>query len=212
MFYYPDRLAREGLPALFKFWRSMSSFGGFIGGISGVGVARLMIGHSVQKHLDCNYQGFIVGWVFGRLGCTLMFDHPGVASTCALAFDHPLGPRHNLGFYELLYTMAVLVPASWFVYARGDRKRMELLGRMPSATDAELAALPRIAQPGAHCAIAAMLYAPVRFVLDVLRADEAEGGDRRLLWHLPWAQFCCVALLGVGIWLWLHPPPARDMR
>jgi phosphatidylglycerol:prolipoprotein diacylglycerol transferase len=120
-------------------------------------------------------QALVIGWVFGRLGCTLVHDHLGRPSEFLLAVRFPDGPRHDLGLYEFLYTVLVLVPA------------VVVLNRRPRP-------------PGTSVAVLALLYAPARFLLDFLRQTDLPGADASHL-GLTVAQYGCIALAGVGIGL-----------
>jgi phosphatidylglycerol:prolipoprotein diacylglycerol transferase len=168
-------LGRGDLSAgvLLQFWNGMSSFGGIAGALLGLWLrfrrepARLL---AVAELLA---PAFVLGWVFGRLGCTLVHDHLGRLSGFPLAIQFPGGARHDLGFYELLYTLLVLLPA------------VILLVRKPRP-------------PGMIIAWLALLYAPARFLGDFLRNTDLPGADLRHA-GLTLAQYCCVALAGVGI-------------
>jgi phosphatidylglycerol:prolipoprotein diacylglycerol transferase len=160
---------------LLGFWNGMSSFGGFAGALLGLG---LYYGRSRRGCLpaaDVLAQGLVIGWVFGRLGCTLVHDHIGRPSEFLLAVRFPDGPRHDVGLYELLYTVVVLVPA------------VVVLSRRPRP-------------PGTSVAVLALLYAPVRFFLDFLRQTDLPGADAHFL-GLTVAQYGCIVLAGVGIGL-----------
>jgi phosphatidylglycerol---prolipoprotein diacylglyceryl transferase len=160
---------------LLEFWNGMSSFGGFAGALLGLGI---YYGRSRRPWLptaDVLAQGLVIGWVFGRLGCTVVHDHIGRPSEFLLAVRFPVGPRHDVGLYELLYTVAVLVPA------------VVVLNRRPRP-------------PGTSVAVLALLYAPVRFLLDFLRQTDLPGADTRYL-GLTMAQYACLVLAGIGIGL-----------
>ena len=169
IFYTPQRLSEEGPWVIFKFWDGMSSFGGFLGAFVGFQIFRLRLGKPVWVHADILVQALVIGWIFGRLGCTLVMDHPGALSDFVLAFDRPGGARHNLGFYELLYTLGVLTPAVW------------LLNRRPRP-------------PGQSALVISLLYAVVRFFLDFFRAEDGANVDPRYF-GLTFAQYCCLALV-----------------
>ena len=113
VFYHPDQIMRQGPVYLLKFWKGLSSFGGFFGGLFGFMffVYRRKI-RSPLLFAECILQGLVLGWIFGRLGCTIIFDHPGQLSDFFLAFQQPGGARHNLGFYEFLLTLLVLFPVT----------------------------------------------------------------------------------------------------
>ncbi len=157
-----------------EFWNGMSSFGGFFGAALGLG---FYFGVVRRRHwirlADLYAEGLVMGWVFGRLGCTLVHDHVGSRSDFPLAIAFPGGPRHDLGFYELLYTVLVLVPVVLW------------LGRRERA-------------PGTVLCVLALLYAPARFLGDFLRNTDLPGHDARFF-GLTVAQYACIALLGVGL-------------
>jgi phosphatidylglycerol:prolipoprotein diacylglycerol transferase len=90
--------------------------------------------------------GLAVGWFFGRLGCSIVHDHPGLPSDFILAVQYPTGPRHDLGFYEWLFTIGLIV-LLLMLRRRG---------------------LPAGMLTGVVC----VLYAPVRFMLDFLRVGD----------------------------------------
>lgn len=196
--YHPEQAWANPL-VLLKFWASMSSFGGMLGGLFGM----LVFFRTRGKHLsmrecfayvDTIAYGFPFAWVFGRLACTLTVDHPGAVTTFPLgtslatpearavvrhayaeAGERALLPDdatlahlgfHNLGFYELLYTLSVIVPA------------MLVLGRKPRT-------------PGFFLATFLLVYSPIRFVADFLRV-----ADRTYL-GLTFAQYAA-ALLTLG--------------
>lgn len=175
LFYSPERIQAEGFLVLLKFWDEISSFGGFIGAIIGLMIFKLRLKKSVLPHVDIMVQGLVIGWIFGRLGCTLAFDHPGVPSDFFLAFHHPTGSRHNLGFYEFLYTLFVLFPAALWTIRFANR-------------------------PGLSSGVILLLYCPVRFALDFLRAYEGTKSDIRYL-GLTFAQYACIAFFFLGLWL-----------
>ncbi len=186
VFYHPDQIMRQGPVYLLKFWKGLSSFGGFFGGLFGFMffVYRRKI-RSPLLFAECILQGLVLGWIFGRLGCTIIFDHPGQLSDFFLAFQQPGGARHNLGFYEFLLTLLVLFPVTLVLH------RLQ-------------------ARPGSYTAAVLILYTPVRFFLDFLRLDAAQNGDIRYGALTP-GQYGSMILfvLGVAIAyrLMTSPPP-----
>jgi phosphatidylglycerol:prolipoprotein diacylglycerol transferase len=159
--------------SLLQFWNGMSSFGGFAGALLGLWLGFRREPRVLLTLAEVLAPALVVGWVFGRLGCTLVHDHVGRLSGFPLAVQFPGGPRHDLGLYELLYTLLVLLPA------------VIILVRRPRP-------------PGAVIAWLALLYAPARFLGDFLRNTDLPGADPRYA-GLTLAQYCCLALLGVGI-------------
>jgi phosphatidylglycerol:prolipoprotein diacylglycerol transferase len=148
--YFPrDVLARPW--SLLMIWESISSFGGFLG-------STLVAFWFMRKqrdpvlgwrYLDLIAWAFPVGWLFGRTGCTLAYDHPGYKTSFFLAQTYSdRVVRHNLGLYEALCTIGFVALFQW-------------LGR----------GRPR--PPGFFVGLLALVYAPVRFLLDTLRWDDA---------------------------------------
>jgi phosphatidylglycerol---prolipoprotein diacylglyceryl transferase len=147
--YYPRDVLANPLSLLY-IWQSISSFGGFIGAVL---VAFLFMrshrGNLGWRYLDLIAYAFPLAWMFGRMGCTVAFDHPGLETHFFLGerySDHVV--RHNLGLDEALYT-AVLV---LLFHQLGKGK-------------------PRA--PGFFVGLLPLVYAPVRFLLDFLRIDDA---------------------------------------
>ncbi len=179
----PDAFA-HGLRSLVEFWSGMSAFGGFFGALVG-----LVIHFRRRRHVDWRLeadvlvQALVVGWIFGRLGCTLVHDHVGRLSHFPLAVQFPDGARHDLGLYELLYTVLVLVPA------------ILVLNRRPRP-------------PGTTIWVIALLYAPARFLGDFLRHTDLPTPDARYLGLTP-AQYACVVLAGIGLTLAQRRAEAR---
>jgi phosphatidylglycerol---prolipoprotein diacylglyceryl transferase len=174
VFYHPELISREGPVYLLKIWKGLSSFGGFFGGLLGYifYVYRKKVS-SPLIYAECILQGLVLGWVFGRLGCTVVFDHPGELSNFFLAFQTPEGARHNLGFYEFLFTALILLPT------------ILILHRLK-------------AKPGSYSAAVLILYTPVRFFLDFLRLNASQNGDVRYLGLTP-GQYGSMILFVLGV-------------
>ena len=182
IFYFPERIKENPL-VLINIWSGLSSFGGFTG-------AALTYLYLTKKekiprlpYADVVALGLAVGWIFGRMGCTTAHDHPGRHTTFFLAVRYPEGPRHDLGFYELLFTLVMTAILFW--YARRPRPAGRIIG------------------------LFATMYAPVRFGLDFLRATDVARPDERYAGLTP-AQWACMAALGVGIWLLRRPSPVLE--
>jgi phosphatidylglycerol:prolipoprotein diacylglycerol transferase len=120
------------------------------------------------RYLDLIAYAFPFAWVFGRAGCTVAFDHPGYATTFFLAERYTDGVvRHNLGLDEALLTIPLVI-LFW------------LLGRGKAHL------------PGFFVGLIAVVYAPIRFLLDTLRWDDA-----RYFGFTP-GQYSSIALLVLG--------------
>ena len=124
IFYEPQLLAEDPME-LFRVWGSISSYGGLFGGILAYfiwcyrnqDVERLKWG-------DVAITGIMLPWLFGRIGCASVHDHPGaLAPDWFLAIDFPArinmaaGPRHDLGLYEAMWWVVIFAVMVWL-----DRK------------------------------------------------------------------------------------------
>lgn len=125
---------------------TLSSYGGLFGGALCAVVYFRRKGLDVWRYTDCLVLGLTVGWFFGRLGCTIVHDHPGIRSDFILAVQYPSGARHDLGLYEWLFTIGLIL----------------LL----------LVVRTRKPAPGTILGLICVLYAPVRFGLDFLRIND----------------------------------------
>lgn len=160
---------------LFKKYLGLSSYGGFIGGIAAAVWFRQRKKMSILVLGDIWCFAFPFAWLFGRTGCFVVHDHMGKVSDFFLAVDdynRRGAPRHDLGLYEALWSAAVIALFLWL-----GRKRR-----------------PR----GFYMALLTLLYAPVRFGLDFLRAAPEFGGDTRY-WGLTPAQYASVLFTLVGL-------------
>lgn len=165
IFYTPERLREDPLQ-LFAIWGSMSSFGGIFGGMLGgllVAWRRGLSRAQMLQFVDVVAFVFPFAWIFGRAGCAFAHDHLGIRSDHFLAVAFPDGPRFDLGLLELLYTFAICG-----VFLLLDRRAR------PS---------------GFYLGAFFLLYAPVRFGLDVLRTEDAR--------YLGWTPGQYASLLGM---------------
>ena len=155
-------------------WLGLSSYGGFAGGIGGALVWRRLRKAPLLFVGDGAAFAIPFGWLFGRMGCTLVHDHPGIESTFALAIDNyrwgspPYVARHDLGLYEALFALTICLLFLW-------------LSRKPRPV-------------GFYVAIVALPYSPARFMLDFLRVPPEQGGDARYFGLTP-AQYGAVAMM-----------------
>jgi phosphatidylglycerol---prolipoprotein diacylglyceryl transferase len=161
---------------------SISSFGGFGGAVVGMFLWKWRRGLPLWPFADAAAFGLVPAWTFGRLGCFLAHDHPGRHSTFFLAVRYPGGSRFDLGLYEAMW--AFLLGLVFLALARRPRRI------------------------GTYLAVACLAYAPVRFLLDFLRATDVKGADPRFLGLTP-GQYASIAVLALGVlvaWLtWGRP-------
>jgi phosphatidylglycerol:prolipoprotein diacylglycerol transferase len=206
-FYHPDVLIHRPL-SLFQITNGQSSCGGFVGAA---------VGGVLWKYIDVKREGirvsfarrprplallpvaeilmatFPVTWVFARLGCALVHDHPGrlapIDSWFALAW--PIGPEdgviHNLGPLHYVFGST----------SRYDLGLLECLLTIPLALGLAMT-WRRQSTLGFYTAVVCLTYAPVRFALDFLRVTGVPEADPRYA-SLTFAQWFCIVMFGVGV-------------
>ncbi len=178
--YHPERLTEDGIWAILRVWEGFSSTGGFIGGTAGLFIFYKYIRpNDVGRFADLIAYGFPIGWFFGRMGCSVVHDHIGSETTFFGAMLFPdghyaAGLRHELGFYELLWTIPVIALFWW-------------LGKKDQP-------------PGTFMGLFFVLYAPVRFGLDALRNQDLAYADARYYGFTP-AQYGVIVMFLFGAWL-----------
>ncbi|EYF02060.1 prolipoprotein diacylglyceryl transferase [Chondromyces apiculatus] len=180
IFYHPDRVLRDPL-YLIMLWDGLSSFGGFIGALSGAIAWRISRAEGILPFCEVVNSAFPLAWVFGRAGCASVHDHPGKLSDAWFAVRWPHGSgyvgRFDLGLIEMVLT----IPLAIAFLILWHRKPVRPLGF--------------------YTGIMCVAYAPVRFFLDFLRESESTiaGGDPRYGGLTP-AQWACFGLLGLGVY------------
>lgn len=210
LFYHWSEVVREPW-SIVMLWTGLSSFGGFIGAAVGIVLwkyleidgGRLRVRPQPAPLLpfaDLVLSVLPLGWMFGRMGCSSVHDHPGAFATSdsALAVAFPAHPMANplpasdgtvthIGFIEL-------------IHGHVPRYDMGLLELMFTVILTACFALTWLRRPplGSYVIATALSYAPVRFVMDYFRQPESDGGDTRYLGMTP-AQYCCIALFLFGV-------------
>jgi phosphatidylglycerol:prolipoprotein diacylglycerol transferase len=211
IFYHPQEIVEHPWSLLYL-WAGLSSFGGFIGALIGAALwkfydsktwldfgrgftlARLVRRPKplpILPFIDTVLAVFPCAWVFGRLGCTVVHDHPGLQTSpnMPLAVAYGPGPVHTYGLFELRFGN---IP-------RYDLGLIEMLFSLVIAGAFALTWKKRL-PVGAYAAALPLIYAPVRFALDYLRLQDAEGGDLRYAGLTP-AQWACLAMFVAGLTL-----------
>ena len=189
IFYFPERVLEEPL-YLLMIWDGISSFGGFLGGAAGVIYYLKKNNIPVWPYGDTVAYGLTFAFVFGRLGCTLAYDHPGIATDFFLGMEFPRtlevngtveAPtvRHNLGFYECawIFCMSVVL----YFTAQGTRFA------------------------GWVASVVILMYTPARFCFDFLRVVDAT-----YLGLTP-GQYAAIGLFLSGIWLYRKQAAIGEM-
>jgi len=179
---------------LFKVWDGLSSFGGFIvtaflcwlffrkenNRVKRSNPTRQKEGKELlfpvraTHYGDCVIYGFPMAFGFGRIGCFMAHDHPGLQSdfflavngVCREAWGNESIACHDLGLYEAMWACSMI-----FVVMFLDKKARF---------------------PGFYLAFIPMVYAPFRIFFDSLRT-----ADVRYLGLTP-AQYGALILFTVG--------------
>lgn len=171
-------------PRVLQFWEALrpggtglSSVGGLIGGATGFALVLRLRRALSWRYADVIMQGLVIAWVVVRLGCTIVGDHPGARTEFFLAVQYADGLRHNMGLYEFLFMLLIVLPGNL---------RLNRI-RPPAGTFI-----------GFNC----LIYGLGRFALDFLRATDLPAADPHYL-GLTLAQYFSIAVAAFGAWV-LH--------
>lgn len=182
LFYEPTRLKEDPLLML-KVWQGISSYGGILGGLLGFYFyTRKMPGLIRRRWVDMCVYALVPGYMFGRMGCAVVHDHLGAVTDFPLAVNVPpdvahsfglaVGPRHDLGLYEVpvLFTIWIF---------------LLLLGRIKRRPD------------GLMTAFVCLTYPIPRFFFEFLRRESTDP----TYFGLTPAQFFSMAMFAAGLFL-----------
>ncbi len=181
LFYQWNDFQKDPLLILW-IWKSISSYGGFLGGAIGwlIYVWRKRL--DIRLYADITVIGLLVAFSIGRIGCTVVSDHVGAAVDpsqwyAALAMEYPRDfaalDQHypqftgahiaawNLGLLEFLYLVPVNLFIIWYAFRPAKPNGVDEKTGKEAFLDRHNA--------GLVTAFAGLLYAPVRFLLDFLR-------------------------------------------
>jgi len=190
LFYFPHKVMADPW-LLLRVWEDVSSFGGMLGGLSGV-VLFLYVGagHAAfprrWDYLGVVARVFPASLAIGRLGCAFAHDHPGTTTFFPLAIS--LRSDAAIRFIRGVYADAGLVAdagASGQAAPTGfhDLGWYEFLF-LALVIVPLFQLLQRRYRPGrSHLIAFPVLYLPVRFGLDLLRiADVRYAGLTPAQW------------------------------
>jgi phosphatidylglycerol---prolipoprotein diacylglyceryl transferase len=193
IFYFPHQIAEDPI-VLLQVWNGLSSVGGFFGAYIGMMVyLRVIHKQPVIVFADATIYGLLIGWCFGRAGCSVVHDHPGIIvepGTFLAVGPWPDGQwRYDLGLLEFMFAVTITTIIYLFVNVH-ERK------------------------PGWLVGFVVVLYAPFRFAMDFLRAHEPARGiistpDARYA-GLTTAQWFTILFLFAGIYMLMRKPKESD--
>ncbi|MEZ4846495.1 MAG: prolipoprotein diacylglyceryl transferase [Bdellovibrionota bacterium] len=169
--YDPHTFFKNPMVFFTQFRSGLSSMGGFLTAAAAIVIYLRMKKLPFMEYGEAILFGLLPGWIFGRLGCTTAHDHPGKRTDFWLGVKYPDGIRHDLGFYEFLFTIVMTV----IVYG--------------------LAAQKKDRPVGFYLAISLLMYSVVRFFMDYLRVADAKYAG------LTPAQYACIGVGIYSIYL-----------
>jgi len=149
-----------------------ASLGALGGGAIAVIVLALRWRLSPARLLDAGAVAFACGWPLVRLGCALVHDHIGRASTGPLAVAFPGGGRYDVGLLEWLASVPLMIGLLW------------LSRRSPPA--------------GVTAAALGLAFVVIRLPIEWLRVDDLAGlAGRASVLNLA----ALGIIVGVSLWL-----------
>lgn len=101
---------------LLRVWVGLASLGGILGGIvAGLVALRLqkIPAPEVTSYFDALAFVFPQAWIFGRMHCAWVHDHPGIATASWLGVQYPGKARYDLGILEVLFLFVMI---GWFYW------------------------------------------------------------------------------------------------
>lgn len=240
LFYHP-RVILDDPIEIILLYKSLSSFGGFIGAFTGIvlwkyfwfdskfpghpwlswigRIRRRTKAQPILPFADLILSVFPVAWVFGRMGCSSVHDHPGALASpgAFLAVEFPRGfpPDASPEYVAKNFAGARTHFGPFIEFLHGDLPRYDLglLEMLFTLCLAVLLALTwkKKVRVGTYVVATAVTYGPVRFMMDYLRITDGVNADPRYGGLTP-AQWCCLALtmFGIGMFVVMRRHAARN--
>jgi phosphatidylglycerol:prolipoprotein diacylglycerol transferase len=219
IFYHPAEIVKRPW-SLLLLYEGLSSFGGLTGALVGIVLWKYWelkpVGHlgpfaiswfkrraqpqPILAFADLILSVYPVAWIFGRSGCSVVHDHPGMRAglDAALAVQYPT-PSPSAGFELSKLTHETYGPISLIhgSYPRYDLGTLELLFTIVLAGLLAITWTRRL-PTGTYVVVTSLAYAPVRFAMDFLRVRDVDGADPRYAGLTP-AQWECLVLFVFGL-------------
>jgi len=164
------------LGEIWRLWEGgLGVTGGFIGAIIAGAIVLRVRGLSFWEYGDVGFFVLPAGLMIGRIGCAMLFDHPGKGTTFFLGQEFTDGIiRHNHGLYLALFGALLMVIFTALRSINPNRFR------------------------GFYIGLFMILYGIGRFGLDFYRAWDAPYADPRFF-GLTLAQYVMIGFFIVGI-------------
>lgn len=201
LFYFPGQVLEDPW-VLLKITNGLSSVGGFFGAFIGMNWYLWRMKQPVLVFADMNIMGLLIGETFGRLGCSIVHDHPGAEVPPDTFFAMPWGQvcedgwvrsecainevwRYDLGLIEFVFLIGLCL----FIY---------------------LVYPWRTSKPGKLTGLVAVAYGVARFSFDYFRRTDGSHADLRYMGLTP-AQYFSAAFVLAGIYLlFIRKPKESD--
>jgi phosphatidylglycerol:prolipoprotein diacylglycerol transferase len=200
LFYFPEQVLEDPW-VLLKITNGLSSVGGFFGAFVGMNWYLWRMKQPVLVFADMNIMGLLIGETFGRLGCSIVHDHPGAEVAPGTFGAMPWGCvcddkwvrseccvnevwRYDLGLIEFVFLIGLCL----FIYLVYDWRN---------------------SKPGKLTGLVAVAYGIARFTFDFFRATDLRSADMRYLGLTP-AQYFSAAFVVVGLWLLFGRKPKES--
>lgn len=214
IFYHPAELVKRPW-SLFLLYEGLSSFGGFTGALIGIVLWKYFeavpwrripfVGFTIPKFrkremalpilpfADLILSVFPVAWVFGRSGCSVVHDHPGMRAEPGTLLAVAFPDRSTIIALQKVQSIEL-------VYGNYPQFDLGLLEMMFTVVLATMVALTwgKKLPTGTYVAVTALAYAPVRFAMDFIRVRDIDQADPRYGAFTP-AQWMCIALFVFGL-------------
>jgi phosphatidylglycerol:prolipoprotein diacylglycerol transferase len=203
--------------SLFLLYEGLSSFGGFTGAVIGGTLWKYfearpwfhipIVGITIPKFRrrpatlpllafsDLMLSVFPVAWVFGRSGCSVVHDHPGMFAPPETLLAVAYGPVSHV--HKILSFGDGNLELRWGTKPQFDLGLLEMMFTLILASMIALTWRRKLTT-GTYSAVTALAYAPVRFAMDYLRVRDVDQADPRYGGLTP-AQWLCVVLFVFGL-------------
>ncbi len=191
----------------------LSSLGGFA--LAGMILFLVLrsLGAGGWRYHDVLAIAFIPTWIFSRLGCFLIHDHPGRLSNFFLAINFPAGARFDAAFLEIILMILIgvlfliigfkknVIPAK--VYDPWVRPNRAGIHDSHSEFISGSEQIPKQVRndkmkAGSFALFLILIYSFSRFFLDFLRATDLPNSDPRYL-GLTLAQYGMIMFFAGGL-------------